>query len=129
MIDDISSGSTLYAQRRAPTPVNCHRRSRFGLAWLVGCLCLAAWIQFRPAVQPTVRGVATTAAAVPVPQPKEILVRKKIEDLQVGERIPGRNPLREQVDLFEPAEADWLKISLRMRQQNGLWLWIDLLRP
>lgn len=54
---------------------------------------------------------------------------KRIEDIRVGERLIGRNPIREQTDLVEPDPATWRKISLYMTKESGLGLWIDLLRP
>jgi hypothetical protein len=59
------------------------------------------------------------------------LVKKNIEDVEVGQRTMGRNPLREQVDETIP-DVDpetWRKLKLRMTKQTGKFLWIDLLRP
>jgi hypothetical protein len=54
---------------------------------------------------------------------------KPIQDVNVGDRIAGRNPIREQVEGMEPDPATWRKISLYLEKGNGLGLWIDLLRP
>ena len=44
-----------------------------------------------------------------------------IGDVQVGDRIAGRNPLREQVDpnAPEPDPQTWGKLVLRMKQESG----------
>jgi len=54
---------------------------------------------------------------------------KPVEDFEVGDRMVGTNPIREQVETVEPDPATWRKVSLHMRKQNGLSLWIELLRP
>jgi len=54
---------------------------------------------------------------------------KRVEDFEVGDRMVGTNPIREQAETVEPDPATWRKISLHMRKHNGLSLWIDLLRP
>jgi hypothetical protein len=54
---------------------------------------------------------------------------RPIEEIQVGDRVAGTNPLREQAEEVEPVPASWRKLSLRMRPENGHPLWIDLLRP
>ncbi len=52
-----------------------------------------------------------------------------IEDVRVGDRLAGRNPIREQAETVESDPATWRKISLYMTKDSGLGLWIDLLRP
>ncbi len=55
-------------------------------------------------------------------------VLRPIEEVQVGDRVAGTNPLREQAEQIEPDPASWRKPSFRMRKEDGLLLWIDLLR-
>lgn len=52
-----------------------------------------------------------------------------IEQVRVGERAVGRNPIREQAELSEPDPATWRQVSLFMKKKSGLGLWIKLLRP
>jgi hypothetical protein len=54
-----------------------------------------------------------------------------IEEVQLGERLPGVNPLRDEVDddLPEPNEATWRRVCLTMTKDNGRRLWLELLRP
>jgi hypothetical protein len=57
------------------------------------------------------------------------LVTKPIEDVRLGDRLVGRNPIREQAEGVEPDPATWRELSLYMQKESGLGLWIDLLRP
>ncbi|MDZ4781099.1 MAG: hypothetical protein SGJ19_12670 [Planctomycetia bacterium] len=66
-----------------------------------------------PSLQPNARGTRS----------------KAIEEVALGERTVGRNPLREEVDEVEPDPATWRRIDLEMRKQDGQRLWIGLLRP
>ncbi len=62
---------------------------------------------------------------------KTTLIGNPIRDTQLGWRVLGRNPLREQVDesLPEPDPETWRKITLRMTKSDGHRLDIELLRP
>jgi len=53
----------------------------------------------------------------------------KIENILVGDRVAGSNPIHAQAEISEPDQATWRHISLKMRKENGLSLWIELLRP
>lgn len=57
------------------------------------------------------------------------LVTKPIEKVELGERVVGRNPLREQVEVTEPEPGSWSKICLEMQKNDGGSLSIELLRP
>ena len=48
------------------------------------------------------------------------LITKKIEDIRLGQRIVGRNPIREQAELIEPEPKNWRLISLHMWKSDGL---------
>lgn len=54
---------------------------------------------------------------------------KPIEEICVGDRVLGRNPLPAEAEAFEPDPATWQKIRLRMEKPSGAGLWIELLRP
>ncbi len=54
---------------------------------------------------------------------------KRIEDIQLGDRVAGRNPHREEVELVEPDEATWREVRLRLKKDDGSSLTVDLLRP
>ena len=88
----------------------------------------ASW---RPAVNPFGDAPAATANSTPAPSTsgERGLRTKRIDDARVGDRLIGRNPIREQADLVEPDPATWRKVSLHMTKESGLGLWIDLLRP
>ena len=115
--------------RRGPTPSPPpRRRSIFGYAWLAGFLLLAAWLGCPHCV--ALRGCRRfTCLCRPRPHPSPVTTRR-MEDVQLGDRAMGRNPLREQVDesVPEPDPATWRKLGLHMIKQNGLSLWIELLR-
>jgi|GEM_PF-2311024 len=74
---------------------------------------------------------ASTANTSPVSHVRggKSLRSKPIEDVRVGDRIVGYNPIREQADLVEPDPTNWRKLSLHMTKESGHGLWIDLLRP
>lgn len=86
---------------------------------------------WRAAINPFGDSPAATAYSTPTSHTAgdKRLVTKRIEDARVGDRLVGRNPIREQADLVEPDPATWRKISLFMTKESGLGLWIDLLRP
>jgi len=57
------------------------------------------------------------------------LVTRPIEEIRVGQRVLGRNPLREEVEAFEPDPATWAKVSLHLEKESGQSVWVELLRP
>lgn len=55
---------------------------------------------------------------------------RRIETIGVGDRVLGRNPLRQQVEhAAEPESATWRLLRLEMRKSNGRLLYVELLRP
>jgi hypothetical protein len=86
---------------------------------------------WRAAIKPLAGASAPTVEANTASLSPEVkrLTTKSIEDVRVGDRLAGRNPIREQADLVEPEPATWRKISLYMTKENGLGIWVDLLRP
>lgn len=103
------------------------KRSRFGLAWLSACVLLAAYLAFGRST--SLPDSPQQAVNQPTAASAEASRLKPIEQIRVGERLAGRNPLREQVELVEPDPAAWQRIGLRMRKASGAMLWIELLRP
>ncbi len=77
---------------------------------------------------PPLRSNTLAPATDVAPRDGGFLLRP-IEEVQVGDRVAGTNPLREQVEQVEPDPASWRKLSFRMRKADGLLLWVDLLRP
>ncbi len=74
--------------------------------------------------------ISTTTAVQPAsfkPAPLTLA----IDQVTVGRRVAGKNPLREQVDdsLPEPEEATWRTLTLQMHKADGQRLDIVLLRP
>lgn len=53
-----------------------------------------------PALTPVSRASLTTSSA----GQRSVLLAKRIEDIDLGDRVAGTNPLREQVDLVTPDE-------------------------
>ncbi len=60
---------------------------------------------------------------------EQLLCTQRIDAIQLGTRLRGRNPIREEAELVEPDPVTWRKVSLYMTKESGLGLWIDLLRP
>ncbi|HEX5446165.1 MAG TPA: polymorphic toxin-type HINT domain-containing protein [Pirellulales bacterium] len=119
--------------RRSTAPiVKKRRQSRFGLTWLVGCLCLAAcwasWSPSRPAKQPSsvAATAAPTARAAAVPAPAYELRMKPIKDYRLGERFIAVNPLGAEDDP-EPDPATWKSAKMRLRKPSGKYLVMELL--
>jgi hypothetical protein len=56
---------------------------------------------------------------------------KPIEEIQLGERVAGKNPIRDEVDesLPDPDPNTWRTVKLEMPKANGSLLKIELLRP
>ena len=54
---------------------------------------------------------------------------KRIEDIQLGDRVAASNPHREEVELVEPDEETWREVRLRLKKDDGGLHWINLLRP
>jgi hypothetical protein len=65
-------------------------------------------------------------------QPTESAPRSlAIDEVSLGRRLAGRNPLRAQVEegIAEPDPATWREIHLSMAKEDGSRLYIELLRP
>lgn len=114
----------------SPQAASCAIRPRPGLAsgfaaffaLLAVLLGLASVWQGLPERHATsLTPVSNTAAALP---------SRNIEDIQLGDRVAGWNPLREEVDNSpEPEEATWRKIVLEMRSETGGTVELQFLRP
>jgi hypothetical protein len=123
--------SAIYADHDEPTWVD-----RLQQVMLVGCLVLAAMalVKALPASWSGSDNLASAALhSTPSADAGVVgaiqLESMPIKKVQVGDRIAGSNPIREQAEGIEPDPAIWRKISLHMRKESGLSLWIDLLRP
>ena len=73
--------------------------------------------------------VASASASAGSSSPETILRTKALDAILPGERMVGSNPHRHEVDEVEPDEATWRHLRLEMRKQDGLRLWMELLRP
>ena len=73
------------------------------------------------------RRTSAPIAASPVSSGGRRSVR--IDEVELGYRLAGKNPLREQVELIDPDPATWRRMTLHMRKETGNSLWIQLLRP
>lgn len=124
----------------APPRINSSDDSTSGdrlrLIAIVSCLILAA-ILFVKRLPALIDGGATHADSSQISstltgndlESDFKLTAIPIEELQVGDRVVGTNPIRDQADEFEPEPITWRKISLHMQKESGLSLSIDLLRP
>ena len=114
--------------RKTSTPIiqPPHRRSRLGLAVLGACILLAGLFGLRAynAPKPTLR--AAPAAPVSSHGPWT----KAIQDVCLGEKTLGTNPLTEGREraLPDPDPETWRELHFHMIKANGLSLWIELLR-
>lgn len=104
---ELTMARTLTATK--PTKGIARKRSNLAHWWLAACLLLATCVGV---FAPTLR-------------------TKPIEQVAVGERVAGHNPLREQVDqdLPEPDPATWKKVDLRMTKSDGKRLDMTFLWP
>ncbi len=130
---------TPITRKRTPSPVKPHR-ARSGWLWtaVAGLLVLlGGGLVFHgspfgsqpPTPAATCPAGDLTATSVTGNAGERHLPAQRINTIQVGQRLVGRNPIREQAELVEPDPATWRKISLYMTKESGLGLWIDLLRP
>ncbi len=104
----------------------------------VGCILLIAFFfyrgmsdSWRDAIIPPSGAPIALASAAPASHSlgEKQLRTKPIEDVCLGDRLAGHNPIREQAELIEPDPATWRQVSLYMTKENALGLWIELLRP
>ncbi len=101
-----------------------------GLLVLVG-----GGLMFHNAGEPAATSLFTAVSASPASNSapadagEQHLPAQRIDTIQLGQRLVGRNPIRDEAELVEPDPATWRKISLYMTKESGLGLWIDLLRP
>ena len=108
---------------------------------IVACLIVGCVFSFRAMTQDVAAEatsetspVAELQASVDLPRSKSVdadvkLVTKNIEDIQVGQRVVGRNPLRHETQA--PSEIDpatWRAVRLHMIQ-NGVEYDLAFLRP
>jgi len=56
-------------------------------------------------------------------------VTTKIEDIRLGTRVLGENPIDSQAETVEPTPESWREVHLEMTKHSGAMLWIELLRP
>lgn len=102
-------------------------RSFHGVIWLAGCFLLAGFLAFRgsssfPSHRLTSPRKVADASSVH---------SANIEDIRLGQRVIGTNPLRDAHDAAapDPDPATWRSIELRMTKNNGKLAKIALLRP
>ncbi len=104
-----------------------NRPSRWPYCVPAGCLLVSLYFAWQGLTAP----VQSASTPPSTPASTQALPIQPIADIQLGQRVLGRNPLREQVDesLPKPDPATWRTISLHMKKADGLSLWVDLLRP
>ncbi|MBI3862419.1 MAG: hypothetical protein HY290_11040 [Planctomycetia bacterium] len=108
-------------------PPRCATRWFLKTCLLLGaCTVVASWLiptSRAPLHDSVLASIASTGM-------REVHSRvKPIEQIQLGERVAGRNLLRDQVDEVEPNPSTWRHVKLHMVKENGLSLWVELLRP
>ena len=81
--------------------------------------------------EPPTQVVTTQASLHPSPQTDSSTAYRKIQEMELGQRVIGENPLRDEVDrsLPEPDAATWQALTLVMTKADGKRLDIGLLRP
>ena len=90
---------------------------------LAGVFCL--WRALNPShvdASPSLRAANVTPAATSP-------AHQAIETIRVAQRVVGRNPIREEVEPWEPDPQTWREVRLHMRKPSGRSLWMTLLRP
>jgi hypothetical protein len=117
--------SCILASQREP-------RSWFGpltrtLVWpaVVASLLWGFWVWQTPHAERQPRAASSRASR----HAQSPYLPKRIEDVQLGERVAGTNPIRSEVDPVEPDAESWRRVSLVMAKENGGQLEIELLRP
>ena len=104
-------------------------RRSFGIAWLIAWLALGGLFLWRGLGGPTEFAPSVSAAPIAVEQHAQLT--KPIEQVRIGERVMGANPLfsDEERNVPEPHPATWRHLKLRMTKDDGGRLDIELLRP
>lgn len=100
-----------------------------GLAWMVGGLALGTALIFgggrqTSSLSPAIRPLSASVAS-PVPSSPRT---KNIQDVRLGDRVAGRNPIREQVETVTPDPTTWRAIGLRLDNGEGRYMRVELLR-
>lgn len=99
--------------------------------WLVGCLITGGYFAIRALGEGDAHPAPATPAAMhPVALKSQQPWTKPIDQIRVGERVLGRNPLRDEVDsiLEEPNPRSWRRLTLAMEKPDRGLLEIELLR-
>jgi len=113
-----------------PRPKPKRRLPSYGVVWLAFCLAVAGlfglasrWSSDSPDAPSR---HLTTATAV-----QSDHATRRIQDIRVGDRVLGENPLREDVetDFQEPEPFGWRRLKLQMVKPDGHGLDVELLRP
>jgi hypothetical protein len=121
-------------------------RQALGCCCLLGSVVLAAYLMWgiptapwqpeSPRVAPAVpvsahsQGTEVAFPLVAVPQVQPTHRLQRIETIRPGQRMLGRNPLREEVERGEePEAATWRLIRLEMRKANSRQMRAEWLRP
>ncbi len=118
-------------RRREPQePIHVHQVVR-GLCvapMLVGLTMLAMPALFSYSWSP-LRDTEVGKSATSMMRTSNNVQTTPIQDMRVGERTAGTNPICEQVAGLTPNPETWRKLDLFMTKESGLGLWIELLRP
>ena len=98
--------------------------------WTTSCVLLAAGLVWMAA--PSARrhlGPHDTAQVASLSDAAaHELPARAIEEVRLGHRVAGVNPIREQVETLEPDPDTWRTIHLEMTKADGHLLWIELVR-
>lgn len=128
----VTIGNTrrLPIMRASPPELERPRASR-RTAWLAMWLLLAGVLGLMSLSGPKPPDGLSPPALAAASASRSALPTRNIEDVQLGDRLTGRNPLREEVeeDLSDLDPQTWRKISLRMGKGTVDQLDMELLRP
>jgi len=111
------------------------RTASGGARWLAAWAALAGALTMAAALVPRGGHAAGTASQARADRTvadsrAQTPVTRAIERVALGDRVAGRNPLRDQVEPGpEPDPASWRRVDLRMAEPGGGALDVGLLRP
>lgn len=106
-----------------------NRRShRLSTIWLIACLLISGLLALR--VSAFGRHHSLQDETRP-DRPQQQLTTRRIADIQLGDRVPGRNPNRDEVDsaLPDPNPETWRNLKLSLTHEDGGRVRLELLRP
>jgi RHS repeat-associated protein len=111
-------------------PAMAKPKRRFGFLPLLALASfLTAGVCFLPRLAHLGRTTEPAGVAAARPAAGKQLVTRPIEEVEVGDRVAGQNPLPEEAERIGPDPETWRKVRLHLTKKDGRSLWVELLRP